>query len=130
MASNRWQRAVTALCVASFLLTSCTSLQPVSIPSGASPPSLPAVNPGDTVIVTTKALQRKKFVVTTVEADALVGKDVRVAYADMTTLEVQRIRKGATTALVVGVIFVVLSIVAAAEGSKALGDAIGGISTP
>ena len=124
MAANWWQRAVTALCVTSFLLTSCTSLQPVTIPSGESPPSLPAVNPGDTVIVTTKALQRKKFVVSSVEADALVGKDVRVAYADMTALEVQRIRKGATTALVVVAFLAVLSIVAATQADDAVEDAI------
>lgn len=130
MAASRWQRAIALLCATSLVLSSCMSLQPVSIPSGESPPSLPAVNPGDTVIVTTKALQRKKFVITSVEADALVGKNVRVAYADMTTLEVQRIRKGATTALVIGVAFVVLSIVAAATATDAVGDAIEGLANP
>jgi hypothetical protein len=106
------------------------SLQPVSIPSGASPPSLPAINPGDTVVVTTRTPKKMKFVVTSVEADALVGKEVRVAYADMTTLEVQRLRKGATTALLVAVVFAVLTIVAVAETGDAIDDSLEGLASP
>ena len=115
MAANRWQRVITVLSVASFLLTSCTTLQTVSVPSGESPPSLPGVKVGDTVVITTKAMEKKKFAVTFIEADALVGRNVRVAYADMATLEVKRIRKWETTSLVVVVVLIILGMVAGHE---------------
>lgn len=102
MAENGWQRVVTVLTVSCFLLTSCTALKTVYIPSGESPPSLPgSVKVGDNVVVTTKDREKKRFEVTAVEADALVGKDVRVAYADMDTLQVRHIDKGPTIALAV-----------------------------
>ena len=101
MIPNRWQRMVAALCAASLLLTSCTTLQTVPVPSGASPPSLPEVKVGDDVVITTKDMKKKKFTVTAVEADALVGEGVRVAYADMQSLGVKHVSKGATTVLLV-----------------------------
>jgi len=123
MVSARWQRAIAVLCAVSFVLTSCYSLNPVLIPSGESPPALPAVQVGDTVVVTTKKTTEKKtFVVTAVEAEAVVGKGVRVAYADMTSLSVKRIRKGATTLAVVITVLGILSIIAAAETAEAIND--------
>jgi hypothetical protein len=115
MAANRWQRVIAVLTVASFLLTSCTTLQTVSIPSGESPPSLPGVKVGDTVVITTKAREKKKFAVTSIEADALVGRNVRVAYADMATLEVKRVDKGPTIAIVVVVVLVLAGMVLGQE---------------
>ena len=127
MASVRWQRAIAVLCAVSFLLTSCYSLNPVMIPSGESPPALPAVQVGDTVVVTThKTTEKKTFAVTAVEADALVGKGVRVAYADMTSLNVKRIRKGATTLAVVITVLAILSIMAAVEAGEAYDDVFEG----
>jgi hypothetical protein len=126
MASNRWQRAIAVMCAVSFVLTSCYSLNPVSIPSGESPPALPAVNVGDTVVITTRTKETKTFAVTAVEADALVGKGVRVAYADMAALNVKRIRKGPTTWVVLGVVFGVLSIVAAVQAAEAYDDVFDG----
>jgi len=127
MASVRWQRAIAVLCAVSFVLTSCYSLNPVLIPSGESPPALPAVQVGDTVVVTTKkATEKKTFVVTAVEADAVVGKGVRVAYADMTSLNVKRIRKGATTLAVVITALGILSIIAAVETAEAYDDVFDG----
>jgi len=123
MVSARWQRAIAVLCAVSFVLTSCYSLNPVLIPSGESPPALPAVQVGDTVVVTTKKTTEKKtFIVTAVEAEAVVGKGVRVAYADMTSLSVKRIRKGATTLAVVITVLGILSIIAAAETAEAIND--------
>ena len=122
MAANRWQRMIATLCVVSLVLSSCTALQTVSIPSGESPPSLPGIKVGDTVVITTRTTEKKTFTVTAVEADALVGKGVRVAYADMATLSVKRIRKGATTAVVVAIIFSVLLVVAAHDTAKAFDD--------
>jgi hypothetical protein len=93
------------------------------IPSGESPPALPAIQVGDTVVVTTKnTTEKKTFAVTAVEADALVGKGVRVAYADMTSLNVKRIRKGPTTLAVVITVLGILSIIAAVEAAEAYED--------
>ena len=67
---------------------------------------------GDNVVITTKARKKASFTVTAVESDALAGKNVRVTYADMETLEVKHFRKGGTIALVVVAAVVVLSVVA------------------
>ena len=127
MVSVRWQRAIAVLCAVSFVLTSCYSLNPVLIPSGESPPALPAVQVGDTVVVTThKTTEKKTFAVTAVEADALVGKDVRVAYADMTSLNIKRFRKGPTALVVLGVVMGILSIMAIVETGEAYDDILDG----
>jgi hypothetical protein len=108
MIAKPWQRTIAVLCVVSFVLTACTSLQAVSVPSGETPPSLPDVKVGDKVVITTKAGQKKTFAVAAVEADALVGEGIRIAYADMATLGVKHIRKGATTAVALVVAFILL----------------------
>jgi len=115
MAARLWQRALTVVFVAVFLVTSCTSMESVSIPSADTPPALPAVKVGDTVVILTKDLKRKSFEVRAVEADALVGESERVAYADMATLSVKQFHKGATTVLVVLGVLLVWIIASAAE---------------
>jgi len=114
MAANRWQRAVALVCVASLLITSCTALRSVAIPKGESPPAWSDVKVGDRVVVTTRT-EKKTFTVTAVEANALAGKGVRVPYADMMTLNVKYIRKGATTAVVIAIVFTILAFASASE---------------
>jgi hypothetical protein len=128
MPANLHQRAIALLCVVSLFLTSCYSLQPVTIPSGQTPPSLPDLKVGDTVVVTTRAGGSKKFAfeVDAIEPDALVGHDVRVPYVDMTTLGVKQLRKGATTVLIVGVVLTVLGIVAYSQASESFEDVFDG----
>lgn len=126
MSKGRWQRAIALVCVVSFLVTSCTSLHSVAIPSPENPALLPAVKVGDTVDITTKTTGHKTFEITAVEADALVGKGVRVPYADMATLNVKRIRKGPTAALIVGIVFVVGSFIAGAQAADAIDDIMAG----
>ena len=111
--ASSWQRAVAVLSVACFLVTSCTSLEMVSVPDASSPPALPAVKVGDTVIITTKAKKKERFEVTAVEADALLGKRLRIAYADMVTLGIEHYRKGANIALAVAVAFTIYLVIAA-----------------
>jgi hypothetical protein len=120
MAAVRWQRAIALLCVVSFMLTSCVSLESVAIPSGESPPAPSPVAVGDTVVLVTKTHETKTFKVTAVEPDALLGKGVRVAFADMTRLDLKRYRKGATTAAVLAVTATVLVI----GGAIAANDAV------
>jgi len=107
MAANRWQQALTVGCVAVFLTTSCTSLHTVNIPSSDSPPASPAVEIGDTVVITSRDANKKRFKVTAIETDALIGKGERVAYADMATLNVEQVRS-------VTVAWVMIAIAAAA----------------
>ncbi len=123
MAANRWQRAVALVCVASLLLTSCTSLRSVAIPNGESPPAWSDVKVGDRVVITTRT-EKKTFTVTAVEPNALAGKGVRVPYADMMTLNVRYIRKGATTAVVVAIVFTILVFASANEVIDEFGDAL------
>lgn len=90
MKSLHWQRAVALIVVTTFLSTGCASLQPVAIDHSAQRIERPAVNVGESVVVKTTRGETRKFTVTAVEDDALVGKDVRVPYAEMATLDVRR----------------------------------------
>jgi hypothetical protein len=117
MRTESWQRAVALLVIASFLTTSCASFQDVQIPK-ADQSAAPAVQVGQTVEATTRDGAKKQFKVTAVEADALVGEDVRVAYQDMTSLRVKQEASAdskKTTWLVVGLIAAV-GVIAAASG--------------
>jgi len=58
------------------------------VPQPGSGPA--AVQVGDNVEVTTRAGQVHRFQVTEVTNDALVGKDVRIAYADTADLKAAR----------------------------------------
>jgi|SRR6188768_2897957 len=118
MTNNKWQRVIAFVCVASFLVTSCTSLHRVSVPGSETSSTVPSVQVGDSVVVTTRAGEQKKFKVTAVEPEALAGKDVRVAYADMASLSVRQTSVGKTTLLVALVVLGILTIV----GSDALLD--------
>jgi len=113
----RWKRAAALITVAAFLSTGCTSLQNVPLTQGGQTIARPDVKVGDPVVVTDKSGAKKKFTVTGVEDTALVGKNVRVAYADMASLDVQRSdmhvgKKG----LIIGAVIVGAIAVAAASG--------------
>jgi len=120
MTNNKWQRVIALVCAMSFLVTSCTTLDHVSIPGAETTAALPAVQVGDSVLLTTKAGAKKTFKVTAVEPDALAGKNERVLYADMASLSVKRGDKAATAIAVGLVILGVLIIV----GSELAGDGI------
>jgi uncharacterized lipoprotein YajG len=118
MNMHRWKRAVALLTVAAFLTTGCTSLQNVPLTQRDQTIARPDVKVGESVIVTKKDGAKQKFTVTSVEDSALAGKNVRVAYADMASLDVQRSdgphisNKG----LIIGAVIVGALAVAAASG--------------
>jgi hypothetical protein len=115
MSANRWRQAVALIVITSFLTTSCASFKDVQVPTSQ---QTTAVKVGDTVEATTRDGAKKQFKVTAVEADALVGENVRVAYQDMTGLRVQQEASAdskKTTWLVVGLIAAV-GVIAAASG--------------
>lgn len=115
MSAERWRQAVALIVITSFLTTSCASFKDVQVPTSE---QTSAVKVGDTVEATTRDGAKKQFKVTAVEADALVGEDVRVAYQDMTSLRVKQeasAESKKTTWLVVGLIAAV-GVIAAASG--------------
>ncbi|HEV7609755.1 MAG TPA: hypothetical protein VGO61_20640 [Steroidobacteraceae bacterium] len=114
----RWKRVVALVTVATFLTTGCTSLQNVPLTQHDQTISRPDVKVGESVVVTKKGGAQQKFTVTGVEDAALVGKNVRVPYADIASLDVQRAdgshmsKKG----LIIGAVIVGALAVAAAAG--------------
>jgi len=124
MATNKWQRATAFVCIASFLVTSCTTLQQVSIPGAETTAAVPAVQVGDSVVINTKTGPERKFKVTAIEADALVGKDVRVPYAEMASLSVKEPHSGKTTLAIVIVVLAILTIVGIAALDEGVDESI------
>lgn len=118
MRTGLGRRIVAVIVVASFFITSCASFQDVQLPTADQPTATPAVNVGDTVEATTREGAKKRFKVTAVESDGLVGQDVRVAYKDMTSLRVERqsASSGKTTAWIIVGVVAVAAIAAAAGG--------------
>lgn len=81
------------------------------------------VYPGDVVRVLTKHGERPTFRVVTVEKEALVGKDVRIAYEDMVFVEKRTVSSPAVTGGLMGGIMYVQII------NAGLGMVYGGINT-
>jgi hypothetical protein len=110
------KRVVALLAVASYLTTACTSLQTVPIRNSDQTVARPAVNVGESVVVTTRSGEKKQFTVTAVEDDALVGRNDRVAYADMQQLDVRRSEGGGKQGLIIGAVVLGVVAIAAAAG--------------
>jgi uncharacterized protein YcfL len=116
MNMRSWKRAVALLTVATFLTTGCTSLQNVPLAQGASN-TRPDIRAGESVVVTRKDGTQQKFKVLKVEDDALVGHNVRIAYADMSSLDAQRADGvHGNKALIIGGILLGAAAIAVASG--------------
>jgi hypothetical protein len=125
MISSIWRRAVSLVGVAAFLVTGCASMQPIALNHSTGHVERPSVNVGESVVVKTTSGQTRKFTVTSVEDDALVGKDVRVPYAEMASLDVSRAGgHKMSTGLIVGIVVGVVAL-AAALGSGGGGGGSG-----
>lgn len=100
-----------------LLLQGCTSLQAVPLPRGGTEPATVAV--GDTVEATTKDGRVHRFEVTEVAGDALVGRDIRIAYMDITDLKAMRQdrERSRTVLWIAGGIALVGLLVGASGGS-------------
>jgi hypothetical protein len=109
-----WQRAVATLVAVSYL-AGCASLQ--NVPLGQNTPR-PAVEVGESVVVTTKSGEKKSFTVTAVESDALIGGSLRVSYAEMAQLDVKRdgMTPGKRGLLIGAAVLGVIAVAAAAGG--------------
>jgi uncharacterized lipoprotein YajG len=119
-----WKRAVALLAVATYLTTACTTLQNVPIRNADQTVARPAVNVGESVVVTTRSGEKKQFTVTAVDEDALVGVNERVAYADMQQLDVRR-SEGGKKGLIIGAVVLGVAAIAAAAGGGGGGGGSG-----
>jgi hypothetical protein len=109
-----WKRAVAMIVTVSYL-AGCASVQ--NIPLGSSF-SHGNVQVGQSVVVTTKAGEKKSFTVTSVDSDALVGDNARVPYAEMARLDVKRdgMSPGKKGLLIGAAVLGVIAVAAAAGG--------------
>ncbi len=112
-------RAITTLVLMLLLLSGCRTMQPVEHGNWSSLKGQVAA--GDTVEVVTSDGQVRKFVVTEVTADALVGADTRIASQDITRLQVNAVHKGRTFGAAFGAAGTVLLILLAAATASLLG---------
>ncbi len=110
-----WKRWIALLAVATHLATGCTTLQGVPIARTGETVARPDVKVGESVVVTTRGGETSKFTVTDVQDDALVGRDTRIAYADIAQLEVRR-GEGMKKGLLIGAVVVGVAAIAAAAG--------------
>ena len=118
MNMQTWKRATALLTVAAFLTTGCTSLQNVPLSQNGQSVERPDIKAGETVVVTKKDGAKQKFKVLKVEDGALVGQDVRISYADISSLEVQRADgTPSKKALLIGGLVLGAVAIAAAAGS-------------
>jgi hypothetical protein len=77
----------------------------------------PSVSVGESVVVKTTSGQTRKFIVTSVDDDALVGEGVRIPYAEIATLDVRRAGEHRmSTGVIVGIVVGVAALAAALGG--------------
>ncbi len=112
-------RAITLLVLMLMLLSGCRTMQTVDYGNWSSLKGQVAA--GDTVEVVTNDGQIRKFVVTEVTPDALVGADTRIAREDITRMQVDAVHKGRTFGAAFGAAGTVLLIVIAAATASLLG---------
>jgi hypothetical protein len=115
MNKQPWKRAVATL-VAVAYLAGCSTLQSVPLAQSG---GKPAVEVGESVVVTTKAGEKKSFTVTSVESDSLVGANSRVSYAEIERLDVKRggeMSPGKRGLLIGAAVLGVIAVAAAAGG--------------
>jgi hypothetical protein len=101
--ARRWIALITAV-----MLAACTSLRTIPIEAGRVPEG---VEPGDTVVVTTRRGEKLQFEVVRLDSDALVGEDTRVAFEDIAELQVEKPAPAKSVGLFAGGVVAVIAVV-------------------
>ena len=101
---NRWQSALVLLISSCFLVTSCATTRVTSFPNEQTPNVQPDVAVGNTVRATINTGEVREFKVTAMEADALVGKNIRIPYKELRFLEVKKMSTWRSVGLALGIV--------------------------
>lgn len=106
---------VTVPLAVGVLCSGCTTLRSVPLPAPGQPGPAATVKVGDEVQVQLKSGEKLAFKITEIAPDALVGRDVRVQFQDMTSLQVKQFAPALTGLAVIGgaagfVVILVLAI--------------------
>jgi hypothetical protein len=114
----RFRFAVALMTGVSVLFTGCVSMRSVPLPVSGQPAQTVAVKVGDKVQVQTKSGETFVFKVTSVESDTLVGKvdplgkEVRIKYQDIASLQVERVDAVRTSLAGVGTVLIIVGVAA------------------
>jgi hypothetical protein len=101
---NGWRYALVLLLSGCFLLTSCATTRVTSFPDEQTPNVQPDLTIGNTVRATLHTGEVREFKVTAMEADALVGKNIRIPYKDLRFLEVKKLSTWRSIGLGIGIV--------------------------
>lgn len=114
-------QAIAAVVAAALVVASCTTTRPID--PGAPARIVEEVQPGDRVKITTRDGRELEFEVVTVEPDALVGAEQRVARGEIANLEVTQTSVAKTSALVGGIYlaFLLVMVLLGVGAAVALG---------
>jgi hypothetical protein len=93
-----------SICLAA---TGCTTTRTLPRPAAAMEVQSAGLEPGDKVIVTLPSGEVRKFRLTAIEADALVGKDERIAFADIQKLQTRKVSGRKVAGIVVATLVVI-----------------------
>lgn len=89
---------------ACLILTGCTTVRTFPLPRAAAEAQASGIRKGDHVMVRLRSGETRDFRVKAIEADALVSRSGRVAFADIEKLQREQVAIGRTAALVAGVV--------------------------
>ena len=115
---SRFRSLVALMTGMSVLFTGCVSMRSVPLPVSGQPTQTVTVKVGDKVQVQTKNGEIYVFKVTAVESEALVGKsepagkEVRVKYQDIASLQVERVDAVRTSLAGAGTVLIIVGVAA------------------
>jgi hypothetical protein len=93
-----------------LICAGCTTTRYLPAPS-ATTDSTALPKPGRKIIVTLKSGDTREFRLTGIESDALVGKEVRIPFAEIGRIQESRFSLAHTTGLVLGTLAVAIAAV-------------------
>jgi hypothetical protein len=99
-----WKRCIAVLLSTMLAVPSCTTLRNMPLREINAETIAQQVQRGDVVRVYLNSGEEKEFKVTSVGADALMGKNERVPFADIQSLQKRKVSGGKVALVVLGVV--------------------------